>query len=220
VDASLIQKIAVWALPVLAGVILHEVSHGWVAYRLGDPTAKEAGRLTLNPIPHIDPLGTIIIPLLLLLSNAPILFGYARPVPVHFGRLRHPKRDMIFVAAAGPITNLILAALSAVLLHATFDPSLVDPAAPSIATQGFLAQVALTSLFMNVGLAVFNLLPVPPLDGGRVATGLLPMSLAVPFAKLERYGMLIVVLLLYTNVAFTIMAPIRRFLLGIFLGDL
>ena len=210
-DASLIQGIAVWALPVLLAVILHEVAHGWVANLLGDPTAKEAGRLTLNPIPHIDPMGTIALPLLLLVAHAPFLFGYARPVPVRFGRLRKPKRDMIFVAAAGPVTNLILAALCAVLVRLAFDPGV------AVDEQGFLAQVAIRGVVMNVGLAVFNLLPVPPLDGGRVATGLLPMALAVPFAKLERYGMLIIVLLLATDTADRVMRPVVRTLLHLLL---
>lgn len=200
-----------WALPVLVAVILHEVAHGWVANQLGDPTAKEAGRLTLNPIPHIDPVGTIALPLLLLVAHAPFLFGYARPVPVHFGRLRHPKRDMVFVAAAGPITNLILAAISALIVRVAFEPGLPSD------QQGFLFQMAIRSVFMNVSLGIFNLIPVPPLDGGRVATGLLPMPLAVRFAKLERYGMLIVVLLLATNVANVVLQPIRRALLHLLL---
>ncbi len=210
-DPDLIRSIAVWALPVLLAIILHEVAHGWVAYRLGDPTAKEAGRLTLNPIPHIDPIGTVFIPLMLLLSGAPFLFGWARPVPVHFGRLRSPKRDMVLVAAAGPATNLLLAMLSAVVLHASIDPGL------PLLEQGFLVQMSLRSVLMNVGLAVFNMLPVPPLDGGRVATGLLPMRLAVAFAKLERYGMLIIVLLLATNVSRAVLQPVMRALLQLLL---
>lgn len=218
-DAALAERILIAGLPILIGVILHEVSHGVVAYFLGDPTAKEAGRLTLNPIPHIDPVGTIAIPLLLLMSGSRFLFGYARPVPVNFGRLSHPKRDMIFVAAVGPLVNLVLAFLSAMLLRLTFDPGLAGAGDPMQA-QSLLAKIALSGLLVNITLAVFNLIPIPPLDGGRVATGLLPMRLAVPFAKLERYGMLIIVLLLATNLAHTIMSPIRNFLLGLFLGDL
>ncbi|MBI3784901.1 MAG: site-2 protease family protein [Deltaproteobacteria bacterium] len=210
-DASLIQSIAVWALPVLVAVILHEVAHGYVANLLGDPTAKDAGRLTLNPLPHIDPMGTIALPLFLLLAHAPFLFGYARPVPVRFGRLRNPKRDMVFVAAAGPVTNLILATLSAGLVRISLQPGI------PIDAQSFLAQMAIRGVVMNVGLAVFNLLPIPPLDGGRVATGLLPMSLAVPFAKLERYGMLIIVLLLATDTADRVMRPVVRALLHMLL---
>ena len=200
-----------WAVPVLVAVILHEISHGWVANRLGDPTAKEAGRLTLNPIPHIDPIGTIALPLLLVATNAPFLFGYARPVPVHFGRLGNPKRDMILVAAAGPLTNLVLAALSSVLLH-----NLADTTVP-LSEQGLLPQMLLRSVVMNVGLAVFNLLPIPPLDGGRVATGLLPMSLAVPFAKIERFGLLILIALLATDVADRVMRPVIFAILGLLL---
>jgi Zn-dependent protease len=211
VDAQLVQSIAVWAIPVLLAIILHEVAHGWVAFRLGDPTARDAGRLTLNPLPHIDPFGTIAVPILLLISHAPFLFGWARPVPVRFGLLRNPKRDMVLVAAAGPLTNLGLATFFAVLTRAA-----VESGVP-LAEQGFLAQMAIRGVVMNIGLAVFNLLPVPPLDGGRVVTGLLPMALAVPFAQLERYGMLIIVLLLATGAANKVLGPVMRALLGLLL---
>lgn len=210
-DAQLVQSIAVWAIPVLLAIILHEVAHGWVAFRLGDPTARDAGRLTLNPLPHIDPFGTIAVPILLLISHAPFLFGWARPVPVRFGLLRNPKRDMVLVAAAGPLTNLGLATFFAVLTRAA-----VESGVP-LAEQGFLAQMAIRGVVMNIGLAVFNLLPVPPLDGGRVVTGLLPMALAVPFAQLERYGMLIIVLLLATGAANKVLGPVMRALLGLLL---
>lgn len=210
-DLNAVPSVAVWALPVLLAVILHEVAHGWVAYRLGDPTARDAGRLTLNPLPHIDPVGTILIPVMLLLTHAPFLFGYARPVPVNFRRLRSPKRDMVLVAGAGPATNLLLAAISALLLQ------VVVPDGPTTVVRGLLVQSILNSVLMNVGLAVFNMLPVPPLDGGRVLTGLLPMPLAVAFARLERYGMLIVVLLLATDVSRVVLRPVMRFLLNLLL---
>ncbi len=173
-----------WAVPVVVAVILHEISHGAVAYALGDPTARDAGRLTLNPIPHIDPFGTLLLPGLLLFAGSPFVFGYARPVPVSFARLRSPKRDMILVAAAGPLTNLILATVSSVLLH------IVGPDA------GLLTNVLFASVLINVVLAVFNLVPIPPLDGGRVVTGLLPLPAARLYARLEPFGMLLVILLL------------------------
>lgn len=206
-DLSFLADVSVWALPVLAAIILHEVAHGWVALKFGDPTARDAGRLTLNPLPHIDPVGTVALPLLLLLSGAPFLFGYARPVPVHFGRLRNPKRDMIFVAAAGPLTNLLLAAASAVLVRLVWEAGLPPN------EQGFAAQVALRSVLMNVGLAAFNLVPIPPLDGGRVLTGLLPLRLALVFARVERYGMLLVILFLASGASRTVLSPVVMALL-------
>lgn len=209
---AFLESILVWAIPVLLAVILHEVAHGVVAYALGDPTAKEAGRLTLNPLPHIDPMGTVVLPLFLLAVSSPFLFGYARPVPVNFARLGHPRRDMVLVAAAGPLTNLLLAAAFALLLRVLVEPGL------ALAQQGFWAQVALRGVLMNVVLAVFNMLPVPPLDGGRVLTGLLPPPLARAYAQVERFGMVIVILLLVSNVAGTVMHPISRAILRWLLG--
>lgn len=201
-------SIVVWALPLLAAVILHEMAHGYAALRLGDPTAKLAGRLTLNPLPHIDLFGTVLLPGMLILSGAPFVFGYAKPVPVNFGRLHNPKRDMVVVAAAGPATNVVLAALAASLFHAT----VADPADP-----GVWGLILLYSILINVTLAVFNMLPVPPLDGGRVAVGLLPRSLALPMARLEPFGMLIVVVLLATGTLREVIGPLQRALLGVLL---
>ncbi len=211
-SAALLENVLVWAVPVLVGVILHEVAHGWVAYRLGDPTAKQAGRLTLNPLPHVDPMGTVALPLFLLAVNSPFLFGYARPVPVNFARLRSPRRDMVLVAAAGPATNLLLATAFAALLEAAAEPGV------PMREQGLVAQIALRGVLMNVVLAVFNMLPVPPLDGGRVVAGLLPPSLATGYAQLERFGLLVVVVLLVSNVASAVMNPVVRAILGWLLG--
>ena len=202
---------SVWALPVLAAIILHEIAHGAVAYRLGDPTAKEAGRLTLNPLPHIDPFGTLLLPLFLLVAHSPFLFGYARPVPVNFGRLRHPKRDMILVAAAGPLTNIVLAVASAAIFRAILGLQLPAEGAWTgtlVAGLTPLALMARNSVVFNVVLAVFNLIPILPLDGGRVLTGLLPLRQAIAFSRLERYGMMIVLLLMMTNVIGQIIGPV------------
>jgi Zn-dependent protease len=209
--AESIQSILVWALPVLTAVILHEIAHGYVALRLGDPTAKSMGRLTLNPLRHVDPVGTVLLPLMLVLTNAGFVFGWARPVPVNFGLLRHPKRDMVIVAAAGPATNLVLAVLSALVYH--FLGGLSFDAEGSFTGIAFavltpLALMAYASVLINIGLAVFNMIPIPPLDGGRVVTGLLPRAPAIAFAQIERYGLLIVMALLFTNTLDRIVGPV------------
>ena len=185
----MLYTISVWAIPLVVAITFHEAAHGWVADRLGDDTARRLGRITLNPIRHIDRFGTIILPGLLLLMQAPILFGYAKPVPVNFSRLGAPKRDMVWVALAGPAMNIDLAIIAGLLFH------LVVTLPPAAA--GWVGDNLSNMLVINVVLAIFNMLPLPPLDGGRVLTGLLPMPLAVRFAKLERFGMLILVGLLF-----------------------
>lgn len=185
----ILYAVSVWALPVLVAITFHEAAHGYVAWRLGDDTAFRLGRVTFNPLKHVDPFGTIMLPALLLLLRSPVLFGYAKPVPVNFARLGRPRRDMVWVAAAGPGTNLALAATSTWLLRFVH----VLPAAAA----EWAAHVLAASLLINVILGVFNMLPLPPLDGGRVAVGLLPDSLARPLARLERWGFLIIIAALF-----------------------
>ena len=196
-------KVLVWAVPIIVAIILHEVMHGVVARMLGDDTAARAGRLTLNPLAHIDPFGTIILPGLLLFAHAPV-FGYAKPVPVDFRRLNPPRLGMIAVAAAGPLTNLTLAVISAFFLRQLISHAGATPTHIQI----LLSQIALASCIVNIELAVFNLFPLLPLDGGRVLAGLLPPRLARSFAKVERYGFLILLVLLYTNTVDAVINPI------------
>jgi len=173
-----------WVIPVLLAITLHEAAHGYVAHHFGDSTAWDLGRVSLNPLRHIDLFGTLLLPGVLLLTHAPFLFGYAKAVPVKFSQLRNPRRDMVWVAAAGPAMNLALATAAALLVHA------VDflPAAPG----AWMLRNLINAININVILAVFNLLPIPPLDGGRVAVGILPDALAAPLARLTPYGIWIV----------------------------
>lgn len=199
---QIIQVIALAALPVLFAITLHEAAHGFVARHFGDPTASQAGRISLNPLRHIDPIGTVVVPLLILLvSGGDFLFGWAKPVPVDFGRLRHPKKDMFWVAAAGPLSNLAMALGWALL----FKLALV---LPDNAYSEPMLKMSLIGINVNVVLLVLNLLPLPPLDGGRIAVSLLPMPLAMRFAQLERWGFPILLLLLFTHVLEKIMSPL------------
>jgi Zn-dependent protease len=183
-----LYDLSVWVLPVIVAITFHEAAHGFVAHALGDNTAWERGRVTFNPLKHIDPFGTVILPGMLLLAHSPFLFGYAKPVPVNFRALRNPRIDMVLVAVAGPATNIALALVAALAFHAL-------PVIPAGAAQ-WVADNLKNALVVNAVLAVFNMLPIPPLDGGRVAVGLLPKPLAAPLARLEPYGMLILIALL------------------------
>lgn len=212
-EFSLIEKIAIWALPVLFAVTLHEVAHGWVARALGDNTAAAAGRLSLNPIRHVDPVGTLLVPGLLLVMGG-FIFGWAKPVPVNFGRLNRPKRDMIAVAAAGPGANLLMALAWGLVFKLVAGGGQVSGGI----AEG-VAYMALAGILINLILMVLNLLPVPPLDGSRVVAGLLPNDAARQYMKLEPYGLIILLVLLATGLLGFILGPplgaTKAFVLGL-----
>ncbi|TEA79734.1 site-2 protease family protein [Allopusillimonas ginsengisoli] len=205
---SLIQTITVYALPVLFGITLHEAAHGYVARMFGDPTAWQAGRITLNPIRHIDPIGTIVVPLVLLFSTkllggGGLLFGWAKPVPVDWSRLRRPKRDMLWVALAGPASNLVMAVIWALGLRLLAETG---------AAQGdFWVQMTIAGIQVNLILMALNLVPLPPLDGGRIVFSLLPSRMAWQYSRIEPYGLLIVIVLMVTGILWTVLQPFLAF---------
>ncbi|NNG12839.1 MAG: site-2 protease family protein [Halobacteria archaeon] len=204
-EVSLVQKIVAWVPPVLFAITVHEVAHGWIAARLGDKTALMLGRLTLNPVKHIDPIGTILVPGLLMLMQTGFLFGWAKPVPVTWQNLKHPKRDMALVAAAGPTANLLMALGWALVIRLGL----------SLGENGLaLVFMGTAGIFINTILMVLNLLPLPPLDGGRVMTGLLPGPLAWKFSRIEPYGFIILIALLVTGVLGKIMWPVISLVMG------
>lgn len=199
---STIQTIVIAAIPVIFAITFHEAAHAYAARHFGDPTAWAAGRMTLNPISHIDPIGTVLLPLgIMLLSSGSMLFGYAKPVPVNFGRLRNPKRDMLWVAAAGPAANLIMLFGWTALFNLSW-------VVPFGMYEQAIVQMCKYGISINLVLMVLNLLPLPPLDGGRIAVSLLPNNLAVQFAKIEPFGFPILLVLLFTGVLSTILQPI------------
>ncbi|MDO9392547.1 MAG: site-2 protease family protein [Methylotenera sp.] len=198
-ELSLIQKIVIYAPPIIFAITVHEAAHGYAAKYFGDMTAFNAGRITLNPIKHIDPFGTILLPAITILLGG-ILFGWAKPVPVDFSRLRNPKKDMLWVAAAGPASNFVMAIFWALVFK-------FSAGAPEAIAYP-LAMMAGAGITINIVLMVLNLLPLPPLDGGRIAVSLLPMNLARPFAQIERFGFIILIALLFTGVLSRILTPL------------
>jgi Zn-dependent protease len=208
---SLIQTLAIYAIPVIFAITLHEAAHGYVARHFGDPTAWQLGRITLNPVKHIDPVGTILVPTMILIASkiagsSGILFGWAKPVPVNFGRLRNPKKDMLWVAAAGPGANLVMALGWALLLK-------LAVSMPGNAYSLPLGEMARAGVNVNAVLMLLNLLPLPPLDGGRIAVSLLPHRAAWQFAKLEPYGFVILLVLLFTGLLDFWLIPLMRIFL-------
>lgn len=211
---NILETAIVWAIPLLFAITLHEASHAFVAKYLGDSTAYVQGRMTLNPIKHIDPLGTVIIPVALLMLGSPFIFGYAKPVPVNFGQLRNPRRDSALVALAGPASNLVMALLWAILKIILLAMHVQS---------GFFLQMAEIGVIVNLVLFAFNLFPLPPLDGGRIMTSLLPMNLAYKFAQIERYGFFIVLGLVYLGLTTYWMRPVMalgRWVVNLFLYPL
>jgi Zn-dependent protease len=215
---NVMQKIAVMALPLVVAIVLHEVAHGWVANKLGDHTARDMGRLTLNPIPHIDLFGTIIIPILCIVMGGPI-FGYARPVPINPYNFKNPKKDMAVSSLAGPGLNIVMAFSSVLLLRlvGAFQGSLPEPYGNWFLVP--LSYMLIYGVMINVVLAVLNLIPIPPLDGSRIVYWLLPEKAATAYYRLERYGLLIILALFYFNILGKIMSPIIGYVLSAMLGE-
>ena len=206
--AQLIQTVAIYALPVLFAITVHEAAHGFAARHFGDNTAWKMGRVTLNPVPHIDPMGTILMPLILYFATSgAFLFGYAKPVRVRFGNLRHPKRDMVWVALAGPGANLVMALLWGALFYVLHGAGI---------TEIFFLKMCQGGMLVNVVMFAFNLFPLPPLDGGRIVVGLLPLKQAMAFSRIEPYGFFIVMALVVTGLVSSLwMQPVMALTFGL-----
>ncbi len=208
-ELSLIEKVFIAAVPIIFAITVHEVAHGWVAGKLGDPTAKLAGRLTLNPVKHIDPVGTIAVPLIMI-ALTPFAFGWAKPVPVNWRNLNHPRRDMALVAAAGPGANIVMLVLWTLLLSALFATGNTISYLSAL-----LIEMAKIGIIINIVLIALNLLPLPPLDGSRIVTAFLSPAAAQKYNGLERWGLPILVVLIFTGVLGKILHPIIGFMLSI-----
>ena len=206
-ELTVIQKIAVFALPILFAITVHEAAHGYVARYFGDLTAARLGRITLNPLKHIDPIGTLLLPALTVMLGG-ILFGWAKPVPVNFANLRNPKKDMLWVAAAGPASNLIMAIFWAILLNMVNEPAANNGL---FNANYFLTEMSWAGISINLVLMVLNLLPLPPLDGGRIAVSLLPNNLANQLSSVEKYGFFILIALMFTGILGKIISPFIQF---------
>jgi Zn-dependent protease len=217
-EAETLQRLLISALPILIAITFHEVAHGYVAFRLGDPTAKLLGRLTLNPLAHIDIFGTIIMPIMLfVLTEGRFVFGYAKPVPINPMNFKNPRKGMALSAIAGPLTNIALALASVLLLKLVIAP--IAGLSPDTVKETFMKPLLMifsASVIVNVVLATFNMIPIPPLDGGRVLTGLLPSRQAMSFSKIEPFGFIIVLVLIYTGIANLFIMPVITFFLKLF----